>query len=92
MHNHLVEAINPHLDAEAQLGMLLSLPTEKALSLNLLRGAKRLSAETFERLLDSDDGQVRRRVLLFAMANRTPLTPRSRARVFQAIQEDAEDA
>lgn len=78
----LVAALTPHLDAEAQLKLLLSLPPTVREYLHLRRALKALPAEVLERYLETalahPDIPDLRRILFFASAAPAALTDRAR--------------
>ena len=85
----MIEALQPHVDAEAQLRLLLDLPLGAPLYLNLRRALKPLSAERLEACLieavETPDDERLRRTLFHASGSRANLTPRSRTIVADAV-------
>ena len=85
-----VQALNPHLLAEEQLDLLLSLPDEVPLYLNLRNAALPLAGDVLETRLEAAEGLARKRILFFATASKTSLTPRVREIVQNGIEGDEE--
>lgn len=86
----LVQALNPHLSAEEQLELLLSLPDEVPLYLNLRNAALPLTEDVLEAQLETAEGLVRKRILFFATASKMSLTPRAREIVQASLEGDEE--
>ncbi|GJL66758.1 MAG: hypothetical protein NPIRA05_17290 [Nitrospirales bacterium] len=78
----LVNALTPHLEAEKQLDLLVSMPPSVPEYLHLRHSLKNLPAKTLEKRLKvaihNPDSISLRRILFFASANPTDLTDLSR--------------
>ena len=86
-----VRALTPHLPPEAQLDLLLSLPNNSPLFLNLRHGFERAPAEVLEGRLvaarAASNAQDLMRILFFASSSRADLTPRSRSILADALTD-----
>lgn len=89
-----VQSLNPHLDAESQLEVLLDLPEATPEYLNLGRGIKALSPESLESHLtsatSSKDAKRLRRILFFSSCSKPVLTDGTRRIVAQLVANDDE--
>lgn len=74
-----VESLNPHLDADGQIGLLQKLPPDYAFYLNLRDGMRPLEAEAFAQKLASSTGRDLLWVLFHAAGSKTELNAQSRA-------------
>jgi hypothetical protein len=87
--SRLVLALNPHLDAEAQLKLFLQMPVEVPEFLDLRYALKSLSAEALERSLETAlthaDSVNLRRILFFASAKPPALTDRARQIIVEQV-------
>jgi hypothetical protein len=85
----LVRAMTPHLTAEEQLDVLLSLPDDCPPYLNLRRGLRHLPADTLEARLAASLERPRDlgRILFFASACKPELTPRARAIIALSLND-----
>jgi hypothetical protein len=91
----MVRALTPHFFAEAQLNLVLALPLECPLSLNLRESFHPLPGEILERRLEAallaPSSQDLARILFFASGSTPELTPRSRSIIAESLNH-AEDS
>jgi hypothetical protein len=87
----LFRALAPHLPPEAQLQLLLNLPSDCPLFLNILHSLEPAPAKVLESRLDAaraaSNAQDFIRVLFFASASKAGLTPRSRSIIADALTD-----
>jgi hypothetical protein len=87
----LVRALMPHYSPEVQLDLLLSLPDDCPLYLNLLHSLKPLPPEILEHRLEvaraAATSQDFTRILFFASGSKAELTPRSRSSIAGALTD-----
>ena len=88
----IVRAMVPHLSAEGQLDLLLSLPDECPLYLNLWNGLRPLSADIFEAHLTAavSSPWAFTRILFFGSGSKPELTEGSRGTIAAALNDPDE--
>ena len=88
----LVRAMTPHLSSEGQLDLLLSLPGDCPLYLNLRSGLRPLPSEVLEARLAASVACSRDlgRTLFFASGSKPELTPRSRLIIAKCLTDHDE--